>query len=158
MKVLKMMAFVALSGCGAAIAAPSVVAEHQANGRVSFEFIADSSAPVAAFSFSVPLRNPEQAKVAEECLTAPPRFALLCNVHEGQLKVIVFSTNPDAAVPSANLGSVLLPSGSLSLAKSGEIEGFSVDAYDALANKVASEVLSVARGGESGGRATTQER
>lgn len=158
MKFANFLAAAAFVASGAAMASPSLVAEHRSDGTVGFEFIADSASPVAAFSFSVPLRNAEGFKVGEQCLQAPARFSLLCNVHEGQLKVIVFSLSPDAVVPSSNLGGVKLPAGSVVLAKSGEIEGLALEAYDSLAAKVDSEVLSTTTSRVENGRAVNQER
>lgn len=158
MNTIKLLGAAALLASGAVVAAPSLVAEHRPDGSIGFEFIADGASPVAAFSFNVPLRNASKFKVGELCLNAPPRFSLLCNVDQGQLKVIVFSTNPDAVIPSSNLGSVKVPVGSVVLAKSGEIEGLSLEAYDGLATKVASEVLSISQTGAESARSTNQER
>jgi hypothetical protein len=125
-----------------AVAAPSVLATVDKQGGISLEFVADAANPVSAFDIKIPLNAAAaKASVPEECLKAPRGFTALCNVHEGMFKAVVYTTNPDRALPSGSLGYIKLPAGAVSLAKSGEVQGVIVGAYNGHSMAVTAEVL-----------------
>ena len=144
------LAFALLTSAGTVAAAPSLIASTDAKGGVTLEFVADSAAPVNAVLIELPLVI--KAKVSEQCIKAPSGFAALCNVDNQVFKALVYSTNPDAAIPSAMLGRVELPAGAVSLAKSGELDGLKMSGSDSAAASVVGEVLSQ---GPTGQRATS---
>lgn len=130
---------------GTAAAAPSLIASVDSNRGVTFEFVADKSSPVAAFTIVLPLTPSKQrATVAENCLKAPQGFSALCNIDNNVFKAIVYSPSPDAVIPSGTLGRVVLPPGAVTMLKSGEISGLKLDAADSAAKSVIGEVLSEA--------------
>ncbi len=139
----KILATALLTLSGAASAAPSLIASVDRSGGVSFEFVADKAQPVAAFNIELPLKaSKTRIMVPEQCLSAPMGFTALCNVDNNVFKAVVFSTNPDAAAPSAALGRVVLPAGAVSMLKSGEVSGLKLNAADSAAKIVVGEVLS----------------
>ncbi|MCK7593825.1 hypothetical protein [Pseudomarimonas salicorniae] len=155
----RFLALAALSAFSAgAMAQSSLLAEYDAKGGVNFEFVSDASSAVSSLQIELPLREAAKgAKVPEECLQAPRGFAALCNIDGLTFKAVVYSTNPDAALPSTKLGRIQLPAGALSVAKSGEVEGLVLKAYDGMAKSVPSEVLSAPKGADSA-RRSQQER
>lgn len=136
------LAFALLTSAGTVAAAPSLIASTDAKGGVTLEFVADSAAPVNAVLIELPLVSKARVKVSEQCIKAPSGFAALCNVDNQVFKALVYSTNPDAAIPSAMLGRVELPAGAISLAKSGELDGLKMSGSDSAAAPVVGEVLS----------------
>jgi hypothetical protein len=126
-----------------AAAAPSLIATMDGRGGLNLEFVADAANPVAAFNIELPLRKQKAMfTVSEECIAAPKGFSALCNIDNGVFKAIIFSTNPNAVIPSSKLGRVQLPAGSVSIAKSGELEGLKLSAANGKADAVQGEVLS----------------
>lgn len=133
-----------LTVCSTAVLAdPSLLAEYDDKGGVSFSFVADPGSAIAALQIELPLRASQKgARVPELCLQPPKGFSALCNVDGEVFKAVVYSTNPDAAMPSASLGRVQFPAGALSIAKSGEVEGLVLKTFDGMAKSMPSEVLS----------------
>ena len=157
-KNLRFLAAALLAGLSStAFAQSSLLAEYDNKGGVTFEFVADG-ASVAAMGIELPLGEAAKGvKVSENCLATPRGFASLCNVDGLTFKAVVYSTNPDAALPSGSLGRVQFPNGAISLAKSGEIQGLTLKTYDGMAKAVPSEVLSAPKGADSQ-RRSQQER
>lgn len=154
---LSFSALLALGAFGQAAAAPAVVAEADGKGGVTFEFVADGASGVSVVDIRLPLQESAKgARVPEQCLTPPPGFSALCNIDGLTFKAVIYGGSPDAAMPSVRLGRIQLPAGAISLAKSGEIEGFSAAAFDGMAKSVSSEVLSASESREVGRRATQQ--
>lgn len=150
---------VAFAFSGGAAAAPAVVAEADAKNGVSFEYVADPANPISVLDIRLPLNESAKgATVPERCFTPPAGFAALCNIDGLTFKAVIYGGSADASMPSVRLGRIQLPAGALSIAKSGEIAGFTANAFDGMAKGVPSEVLSASEAGPVSGSSAVQER
>ncbi len=149
----------ALIGSGAAFAAPAVVAEADSKNGVSFEYVADPANPISVLDIRLPLNEVAKgATVPERCFTPPAGFSALCNIDGLTFKAVIYGGSADASMPSVSLGRIQLPAGALSIAKSGEIAGFTANAFDGMAKSVSSEVLSASEARPVSARSRDQER
>jgi len=154
------LALALLAASSSAFADPSLIATADDKGGVNFEFVADGAQPVMAFNIEMPLavnKAKGQVTVPESCLSAPAGFTALCNVDNGVFKAIVYTGKVDGAMPSASLGRVQFPVGTVAMAKSGEINGLKLLVADAQANTKAGEVLSESAGRDRNPGSTRQK-
>jgi hypothetical protein len=129
-------------------AAPTLIATADATSgnrtSVQFEFVADSANPTPSVMIELPLdaKAAKGVRLAENCFEAPMGFSALCNIDNTVFKAIIYTTNPNAALPSHVLGTVALPG--LRTTETGEIEGLRLTFADSSTQSVVGEVLSQA--------------